>query len=132
MEASERNLMIAFLTGLAVVVGVASFALREPPPSTRVVNVEDLRIAKDHAVYGPEWSACAAAGGTPKWERVTECFQNSSVYDACGFGVPCFFADGGGMSCGDSKAAWCACESDAQCPAGYECPKNGDRCVQSS
>lgn len=133
MESSERNLMIAFLTGLAVVVGVASFALRQPARRTPVVNVEDLPISFDQAAYGPDWAACEAAGGTPKWERVSQCVQDSSVRDVCGFGVPCFFAGGsGGMSCNDAKAAWCACESDAQCPAGYECPKNGDRCVQSS
>ncbi len=133
MESPERNLMIAFLTGLAVVVGLASLALRQPARRTPVVNVEDLPISRDQAVYGPDWAACEAAGGTPQWERVSQCIQDASVQDACGFLVPCFFAGGsGGMSCNDAKAAWCACESDAQCPKGYECPKNGDRCVQTS
>ena len=132
MEPSERKILILFVVALGVVVGVASFALREPARPLTVVNVEDLPISRDQAAYGPEWTACEAAGGTPKWERVSQCVQDASVQDVCGFGVPCFFTGGsGGMSCGDAKAAYCACESDAQCPKGYDCPRNGDRCVQS-
>lgn len=131
MESSERNILIFFVVALAVVVGVASFALRQPARHVSVVNVEDLPIARDQAVYGPDWAACEAAGGTPKWERVSQCIQDPSVRDVCGFGVPCFFTDDrGGMSCSDAKAAYCECESDEQCPKGYDCPKNGDRCIQ--
>ncbi len=133
MESSERNILIFFVVALALVVGIASFALRVPTVHAPPVNVEDLPLARDHAAYGPEWAACAEAGGTPKWERVSECIQSPSVRDVCGFGVPCFFTDGnGGMSCNDAKASYCACDADSQCPKGYECPHGGDRCEPSA
>ena len=132
MESSERNILIAFVLALALVVAVASFALRVPTAHAPPVNVEDLPLARDHATYGPEWSACEESGGTPRWERISECVQSPSVRDVCGFGVPCFFTDdNGGTVCDDAKASYCSCDTDAQCPKGYECPNAGDRCVPS-
>lgn len=130
MERSERNLLVLFLSALVLVIGFASLAINRPAAHEDPVRVEDLPIARDQAAYGPSFEACEAVGGTPGWERVSQCIQDPSVRDACGFGVPCFFTDGAGMACNDAKASWCACESDAQCPKGYDCPKNGDRCVQ--
>lgn len=132
-EISERRLLTAFVTALALIALSATFAIRsaQAPES---VALMDLPLASTDPFNRPATEACKAAGGEVRYERVSECFDTPDVHDACSFpGVICF-TDGDGATCREARASYCACLTGEQCPVGYDCegPSKGEkRCVQT-
>ena len=130
-EISEAKLLLLFSGLLAVVVIAATFAIKSAK-APETVALMDLPPASQAALNRPAPERCEQAGGTVRFERVTECFDAPDVHDACGFpGVLCF-TDGNGSTCREARASYCACESDDQCPIAFECegPKDVEkRCV---
>ncbi|TAK03900.1 hypothetical protein EPO34_01950 [Patescibacteria group bacterium] len=133
-EISERRLLLLFVAALAVIAAAATFAIRTAKAPETVALME-LPLATQEPFNRPATEACEAAGGTVRYERVSECFDTPDVHDACSFpGVICF-TDGSGATCREARASYCVCATDDQCPSGYECegPSKGEkRCLQTS
>lgn len=120
MKQEKRILMIGILL-LVVVIGLAVVAMQRAPEVADQIATEDLPTCTTCVdSFEPDRDACVASGGTIKYSRFTECFQEPDVYDACGFGVPCF-TSGEGTYCREVKDPFCHCESDDQCPENYYC-----------
>jgi hypothetical protein len=118
---SETKILLVFGAALVVVIVLASLALRQPPAEIEQVATADLPDCTTCVdPQEPTIEACLASGGTVKYRRFTECFDQPDVHDACGFGVPCF-TNADGYYCRESKDPYCHCESDDQCPDGHYC-----------
>jgi hypothetical protein len=129
---SEKRVLLGFGIGLVVIVVLAIAAMGRAP-AREIENIEDLPEASQAGFYAlyPSAEDCAAAGGDVRTERTTECFSEPNVHDVCGMGVPCFTGQDG-FYCRDAKFSYCACESDDQCPDGYECNPYEDRCLEEN
>ncbi len=116
---SERSVLIAFMSTLCAVIFTAVIAMQRPVGIPEQVATEGLPNCTT-CVDDPSMDQCLESGGEVKYRRYTECFSEPNVHDACGFGVPCF-TSGDGSYCRESKAPYCHCEADDQCPENYYC-----------
>lgn len=132
-DISEARLLALFSSLLLVVVAAATFAIRTARAPEQVALM-DLPPATQAASNRPAPDRCEEAGGTVRFERVTECFDAPDVHDACGFpGVLCF-TQGDGSVCREARASYCACEADEECPDAFVCegPKGKEgRCASA-
>ncbi len=118
---SERRILIAFVCALGAVILLAVVAMQRPVDIPEQVATADLPTCTTCVDgFEPEMDACVASGGTIRYTRFTECFNEPDVYDACGFGIPCF-TSGDGSYCREAKDPFCHCEADTQCPENYYC-----------
>lgn len=125
---NERNILLTAVVILAIVV-ISAVAAMRTQPTVESNRIEDLPVSTQ-IQPDPTPSACTGAGGTVTYFRSSECAaQTPSVYDVCGFGVPCF-TDGQASACHDVKVAACACATDAECPTDYYCGTYDKRCYR--
>ncbi len=125
---SERKLLLTATVIVAIIVASAVVAMQSQP-TVESSRIEDLPVSTQ-LLPDPTTQACEEAGGTVTYFRSTECAGPApSVWDVCGFGVPCF-TDGQTSACHDVKVAACACDSDAQCPDSYYCGVYDNRCYK--
>lgn len=115
---SERVLLTVFFLAIGLTILFASFALRREPAGPTRQTVEGLSLSNQY--FEPALEACTTAGGTVAYEYTQDCFNEPSVTDVCGFGVPCF-TEQKGFYCRDAKRPYCFCASDDQCPDGFSC-----------
>lgn len=119
-DVSEAKLLAICSALLAAVVVASFFAIRSARPAEQVALME-LPPATQSAFKRPDPARCEEAGGTVRFERVTECFDAPDVHDACDFpGVLCFSRDDG-ATCREARASYCACMADDDCPDAYVC-----------
>lgn len=116
---SERTIGLSIAGVLLAVIALASVAVQRGPELEQVV-LEDLPTCSTCFDADPSEEACVEAGGTVRYRRSNECFNEPDVHDVCGLGVPCF-TDGDGFYCRDVKDPYCHCETDDQCPDAYYC-----------
>lgn len=132
-DVSEAKLLLLFSGLLAIVVAAAVFAIRSAQAPEQIALM-DLPPASQAPFNRPAPDRCEEAGGTVRFERVTECFDAPDVHDACDFpGVLCF-TQGDGSVCREARAPYCACMDDGDCPDAYVCegPKGREgRCTEA-
>lgn len=115
----ERYSLMAFILILVTVIAVASFASQKQPYVD--LHEEEVLPHAQNQFFDIDETECEKAGGDYVSEKITECFDEPAVTDVCGFGgVPCFIDDKGSY-CRESKHSFCACESNDECPEGYDC-----------
>lgn len=117
---SERAIGISILAVLLGIIALASVAMRRQPLVEQIAtdDLPNCSTCVDGMEPSPE--QCLASGGAVQYRRTNECSAEPSVYDACGFGVPCFTSRDG-VVCRDVKDPYCHCEADDQCPESYYC-----------